>query len=193
MKITINHRFFITTGLIIWFLSFFGEVSSFQPYSTVGILISPIFIIIGLFYWFKFYKSSRGYYPKFWTVWKENLRKMRSNPFAGIVFLLKHIIETWTIITIFFMLFVLVGYFALENSEAFKTIKKHCESNKEILAKTGKIYYYGILISGKITRQKNNGFANFSFTIVGKNGNFSANSELTELNNQWTVETLTIE
>jgi hypothetical protein len=91
------------------------------------------------------------------------------------------------------MLFVLLGYVTLENSEAFKATKRYCESNKEILAKTGKIYYYGILISGKTSKQKNNGFANFSFTIVGKNGNFSANSELTELNNQWTVETLTIE
>lgn len=44
---TINNRAFIMIGSLIWIASFFGEVFGFQPFSTIGIIISPILI----FFW----------------------------------------------------------------------------------------------------------------------------------------------
>lgn len=91
------------------------------------------------------------------------------------------------------MMFVLVGWFMFGNSDAFEAIKIKCENSKEITTKTGKISYFGFLVSGNIYKAEDNGSANLSFTIVAEKGNFSANSKLTKSNGQWEVDELKIE
>ncbi len=188
----INHKPLILTGCLIWIVSFFGEVLGYQPYSTIGIIISPILTSVGLYYWFKFYKSTRGHYPKLWAIYKNNYREMQKNPFAGIDFMFKHILETWTATIVFWMLLDLTAFSIFRQSDAFEVTKNYCENDKEVLSKTGKIKYYGLLVGGSITTQGQRGNANLSFTIVGEKGSFSANTELTKSNDEWTVESLTV-
>lgn len=169
-----------------------GEVFGYEPYSTIGIIISPILTSVGLFYWFKFYKSTRGHYPKFWTIFKDTQSKMQKNPFAGIAFMFRHILETWTVTIVFWMLLALIIFTTFRQSDAFEVTKKYCENDKDVLSKTGKIKYYGLLVGGNMTTQGQRGNANLSFTIIGEKGRFSANSELTKSNDEWTVESLTV-
>lgn len=193
MTIQINHKLLITIGCLGWIASFFGEVSANQPYSTIGIILSPILTISGLFYWLKYYKYTRGHFPKFWTVLKGVYREMKSNPFAGMMFMFKHILEFWTFSIVFWMCLVLMGYLTFGQSDSFQATKEYCASNREILAKTGGIKYYGVLVGGTISTQGESGNANLSFTIIGSNGNFFANSELSKENNEWTVDKLTLQ
>ena len=192
MALQVNHKPLILTGCLIWIVSFFGEVFSYQPYSTIGIVISPILTFIGLIYWFTFYKSTRGHYPKFLTIIKDRQSKMQKNPFAGIAFMFKHILETWTVTIVFWMLLALTIFITFRQSDAFEVTKRYCENDKNVVSKTGKIKYYGLLIGGNMTTQGQRGSANLSFTIVGEKGNFSASSELTKSNDEWTVDSLTV-
>ncbi|MEO6832733.1 MAG: hypothetical protein ABI378_09685 [Chitinophagaceae bacterium] len=188
-----NHKALIAIGSVIWIVSFFGEIFACQPYSTIGIVISPILLVSGLFSWFKYYKSTRGHFPMFWGVWKEMLTKMKSNPFAGMGFMVNHILEFLTFSIIFWMLIILLGYLTFGQSDSFQATKKYCENNKEILVKTGIIRYYGVLVGGTISTHGQSGNANLSFTIIGSKGNFSANSALTKENHEWTVDYLTLQ
>lgn len=187
-----THKRYLTTGSLFWIASFFGEESRLQPFSTAGIILSSVLMIIGLVYWFWHYKSTRGHYPKFWAILKELYRKLRKNPFSGISFMSKHLAETWTFVILFWMMFVLVGWFTFGNSDAFEATKIKCENSKEITNKTGKIRYFGFLVSGDIYKADDNGSADLSFTIVAEKGNFFANSKLTESNGQWEVDELII-
>ena len=117
---------------------------------------------------------------------------MRKNPFAGIDFLLKHILETWTFVILFWMGFVLIIILTFRQSDSFQATKEYCKSNKEILSKTGTIKYFGILVTGSLSTNGDGGSANLSFVIIGTKGNFSANSELTKINDKWTVDNLTL-
>jgi hypothetical protein len=187
-----NHKVLITTGCLLWIVSFFGEGAAYQPFSTIGIVVSPILTILGLFFWFRFYKSTRGYYPKFWMTFKENNRKMCKNPFEGFEFMFKHILETWTGVILFWMTSSLIIFLTFGQSESFQATKEYCKNNKEILSKTGTIKYFGLMVSGSISTNRDDGNANFSFLIIGTNGNFLANAELTKINNKWTVDNLTV-
>jgi hypothetical protein len=188
----VNHKPLILAGCLIWIISFLGETFGYQPYSTIGIVISPILTIVGLFYWFKFYKLTRGHYPKFWAIYKDIKNKMYKNPFAGITFMFKHILETWTFTIVFWMGLATTLFITFRQSDAFEVTRKYCERDKVILAKTGKIKYYGLLVGGSMTTQGQKGNANLSFTIFGEKGIFSANSELTKSKDEWTVESLTV-
>ncbi|WP_285546677.1 cytochrome c oxidase assembly factor Coa1 family protein [Dyadobacter frigoris] len=148
--------------------------------------------LIGLFHWFKFYKLTRGHYPKFLTALRENQIRMRKNPFAGMEFMFKHILEFWTFSILFWMTLVLIMVLTFRESEAFEATKRYCENDREILSKTGKVRYFGILIGGEISTKGESGSADLSFTIVGEKGNFSSNSQLTKSNDEWTVDNLTV-
>ncbi len=187
MEKELNHKPFITFGCLIWIASFFGEVFAFQPYSTLGIIISPIITLFGIAHWLKYYRKTRGHYPRFWAVWKENNRKTRKNPFAGMSFMFSHILETWTFTIVGWMGIVLIGFLTFGQSSAFKASKKYCENNNSVIEKTGKIRYYGVLVGGSISTNRQSGSAEFFFTIIGEKGNFSAKSELTKYNGIWEV------
>ena len=194
MNKTTNHKPFILIGCLLWIASFFGEIFRFQPYSTIGIIISPMLTFFGLHHWFIFYKTTKGHYPNIFREWKNMNKQMRKNPFAGMGFMFKHLLETWTFAIVFWMGMVLVMFLTFGQSNAFNTSKKYCENNPKIIEKTGKIGYYGLLVGGKISNDWNSGGnAELSFTIVGENGNFTANAELIKRNDVWKVIELKIQ
>lgn len=191
---TINHKPYILLGCLIWIASFFGEIIKLQPYSTIGISISPLLTFFGIFHWFKFYKTTRGHYPRFFRALKNAYKKMKENPFAGMGFTFKHLLESWTFFIVCWMCMVLIMFLTFGQSSAFNASKEYCNNNSKIIEKTGKIEYYGILISGKISNDWNTGgSAELNFTIVGENGNFTANAELIKYNDIWEVTDLIVQ
>lgn len=184
-----THRILVTTGCLLWCASFFGEAFNGQPYSTVGIIVSPILTVIGVIYWFKYYLATRGHYPKFKTVW-DNTAYVGGHFTLGFEFLFKHVLEFWTFCILFWMGLVLIMVLTFRRSDAFEATKQYCQNNQEILSETGEIKYYGVLVGGNMSTGGQGGKADLSFTIVGTNGSFSANSKLTKQSGVWTVENL---
>lgn len=191
MSNPITHRSLITTGCLIWCASFFGEALQGQPYSTAGIIISPILTVIGILFWFKYYRATRGHFPKFKTVWN-NTAYIGGRFTLGFDFLLKHVLEFWTFCILFWMGLVLIMVLIFRGSDAFEATKRYCQNNQEILSQTGEIKYYGVLVAGNISTGGQSGKAELSFTIVGIKGNFSANSKLTNQSGVWRVESLSL-
>lgn len=106
----------------------------------------------------------------------------------------KHLLETFTIIIVCWMFMVLVMFLTFGQLKAFKVAKEYCEDNSAIIEKTGEIEYYGILVAGQISMGRNSdGSADLTFTIIGENGNFSANANLIKYNNIWKVIELKIQ
>jgi hypothetical protein len=184
-----THRALVITGCIMWLASFFGEALNGQPYSTIGIIVSPFLTIAGIFYWFNYYRATRGHYPKFKTVWN-NISSVGGKLSLNFDFLLKHMLEFWTFCILFWMGLVLIMVLIFRNSDAFEVTKQYCQNHPEILLQTGEIKYYGVLVAGKMSTGEKDGEADLSFTIVGTKGNFSAKSKLTKQNGLWTVENL---
>jgi len=182
-----RHRVLVATGCLLWCGSFFGEAYQGQPYSTVGIIISPILTIIGVFYWFKYYRVTRGHFPKFKTIW-ENTANIGGKFTLNFDFLMKHVLEFWTFCILLWMGLVLIMLFSFRCSDAFEAIKDYCQTNKKVLSHTGEIKYFGVLVAGNMTSGGQGGKADFSFTIVGTKGNFIAKSRLTMESGIWTVE-----
>ncbi|MCB9017828.1 MAG: hypothetical protein H6544_04405 [Prevotellaceae bacterium] len=186
-----THRVLVTTGCLMWCASFFGEAFQGQPYSTVGIIISPTLTLIGIFYWFKYYRLTRGHYPKFKTIW-DNTIIIGGEFTLRFEFLIKHILEFWTACILFWMGLVLIMVLTFRRSEAFEATKNYCQTNQEILSQTGEIKYFGVLVGGNMSDAGQGGKADLSFTIIGTKGNFSANSKLTKKNGVWAVENLNL-
>lgn len=184
-----THRILVTIGCLLWCASFFGEAFNGQPYSTVGIILSPILTVIGIFYWFRYYRSTKGHYPRFEKVW-DNITHVGGRFTLGSNFLLNHILEFWTFCILFWMVLVLVMVLTFRRSDAFEAAKNYCQTNQEIISQTGEIKYYGVLVAGKMSTVGENSKASFSFTIVGAKGNFSAISKLTKQRGAWTVNEL---
>ncbi len=188
MRNLTNHKPYILFVCLIWTVSFFGEILKLQPFSTIGIIISPPLTLFGIYKWFISYKIRRGHYPNFLKVWRTINKEIQSNPFFGTKFILEHILETWTFIIICWMCMFLIMFLTFRESNAFNTLKEYCENNPEIIKKTGKIKYYGVLVGGEMSNDWNNeGNAEFTFTIVGENGNFNADAYLIKHNNTWKV------
>jgi len=181
------HKILVATGSLIWCTSFFGEGFDKQPYSTFGIVISPILTIIGIICWFRFYRETRGYYPKIKTLW-DNTIGFGSTLTLRSDFIRSHMLEFWTFWILLWMGLVLLAGLTFSNSDAFETAKQYCQTNQEIPSKTGEIKYYGTFISGEISTEEQKGFADLSFTIVGTKGNFHVNSKLVKKNGFWNVE-----
>jgi hypothetical protein len=192
MKKEINHRPYILIGCLIWIAAFFGESFGLLPYSSIGIIASPIITIFGVIHWVKYYKRTRGHLPNFFEAYAQMNKRTRKNPFAGFGFMLKHILEFWTFAIISWMGLFLFTFLTFGQSEAFKTAKEYCESNAKIIEKTGEIKYYGLFFSGSISNQGETGESNMTFNIVGENGIFNAKAELTKYNNIWEVPDLEV-
>ncbi|MFZ4799747.1 MAG: cytochrome c oxidase assembly factor Coa1 family protein [Bacteroidia bacterium] len=186
-----THKVLVTTGCLMWCAAFFGEAFQGQPYSTIGVIVSPILTIIGIFFWFNYYYSTRGHLPKFKTVW-DNTAYIGGTFTLGFDFLLKHALEFWTFCILFWMGLVLIMVLTFRSSDAFEATKNYCQNNQEILSQTGEIEYYGVLVGGNMSTGEQGGKADLSFTIIGTKGNFSANSKLTKQSGVWTVENLNL-
>jgi hypothetical protein len=183
------HKVLVTTGCLLWCSSFFGELANQQPYSTAGLIISPILTVVGIFYWFKYYRATRGHNPKFKPVW-DIMTKFDVSFISRLEFMLKHFLEFATVWVICFMGMVLLSVLTFRRSDAFEATKQYCQSNQDILSQTGDIKYYGVMVAGTTSFGGQGGSADLSFTIVGTKGNFSANSKLTMQNGKWTVDKL---
>lgn len=193
MKKDINHKPYISIGCLIWIISFIGEAFRFQPYSSIGIIISPILTFMGIYYWFRFYKKTRGHYPKFLKALKKTNKNMWKSPFAGIEIMFNYLFETWTLIIIGWMGIFLIMLLTFGQSKSFKTAKSYCENDTEILEKTGKIRYYGFLVGGNISTNGQLSKSDLTFTIVGEKGNFNANAKLIKYDNTWEVTDLKVD
>ncbi|EJF10134.1 cytochrome c oxidase assembly factor Coa1 family protein [Pontibacter sp. BAB1700] len=185
----IIHKALVTTGCLIWCASFFGEAFNAQPYSTVGIIVSPILTVTGVILWLLYYRNTRGYYPKLKTV-RDNTYSYGGQFTLGFDFLIKHVLEFWTLCILFWMGLVLLMVLTFRRSDAFEAAKQYCQTNQEILSQTGEIKYFGVLVAGNLSTGGQGGKADLSFSIVGTKGNFSAISRLTKQNLVWTVEEL---
>ncbi len=187
-----THKILITTGCLLWCAAFVGEAFNGQPYSTIGIIVSPVLTVVGVFYWFKYYRATRGHYPRFLTVW-DNMHYIGGKFWMGFDFMLNHLLEFWTTCILLWMGLVLIMVMTFRRSDAFEATKQYCQSNQEILSQTGTIKYYGVLVGGSISTGGEWGKANLTFSIVGTNGNFSANSKLTKQGGVWTIENLQLQ
>ncbi|OYU96575.1 MAG: hypothetical protein CFE21_09335 [Bacteroidetes bacterium B1(2017)] len=187
----IIHKILVTTGCIMWCAAFFGEAFQGQPYSTIGMILSPILTLIGIFYWFNHYRATRGHFPKAKPV-LDNTATIGGTFTVSSDFLFRYASEFWTCCILIWMGFVLILVLTFRRSDAFEATKNYCESNQEILSQTGAIKYYGVLVGGNLSWNKHGGKADLSFTIVGTNGNFSAKSKLSNQGTTWTVDTLEI-
>ena len=186
------HKVLITTGCLIWFASFLGEAFRGQPYSTIGIIISPILTFTGIFYWVKHYHQTRGHYPNLNNIWHKATYAGSFRTF-DLLFLVKNFLAFWTFCIVIWMVMISFMVLIFRRSNAFEVTRHYCETNREILSQTGEIKYYGVLIGGTISTGGDDGNADLSFTIVGANGNFKANSELTNQDGIWTVDKLELQ
>lgn len=172
-----------------WCVSFFGEALSGQPYSTVGIIASPIFIVLGVLFSLKYYCETKGHFPSVKIIWNY-IWKSSKKPIISSDFSVSHMLRFWMFCIFIWMGFVLVMLLTIRRSEEFQAVKQYCESNQEIILRTGDIKFYGVLVGGSYTSVGQDEKADLDFTIVGTNGNFKANSQLTKHSGIWTVEEL---
>ena len=186
-----THKRLITTGCLMWCASFFGEGYGAQPYSTVGIVVSPVVTIIGIFYWIKYYRINRGYFPEFGSTFY-NLYFARTNKLAGMDFIMNHVLEFWTLCILFWMALSSTMFF-FYRSDAFESTKTYCQNTPTILMKTGAIRYFSPFVSGSIGTNGDNSEADFSFIISGAKGNFRANSKVTKQHSGWIVKNVELE
>lgn len=185
-----NYSTLITTGCLLWVVAFFTEANGLQPYSTVAIFISPIITLVGIFFWLKHYRATRGHYPRLKTIASNTEHTGGGHFTLNSDFLFSHLLEFWTACMLFWMGMVLLMVLTFGRSDAFEATKKYCESTHEIVEQTGAVKYYGVLVAGNISSKDNSGNADLSFTIVGEKGNFKAKSILTKENGIWKVESV---
>jgi len=181
------HSTLITTGFIMWCIAYLSELSLLQPYSTLGIAIAPILTVFGIAYWFRYYRATRGHYPKFLTAWRSAY-----TPSMRFEFMARHLLEFWTFCLLVWMGITAIGFMVFGNSDAYAMAKNYCRNTQSIHARTGDIQYFGLLISGKLSTNDETGKADLYFTIVGEKGNFNARSKLTKQNGVWRVDYLNI-
>ena len=186
----LKHQWLTVVGCVLWCASFLGEENGLQPYSTVGLCVSPILLIAGIFYWSQHHYQANGRQPEVGKKVRLLIEDMTKNPFFGIGFLVRHLLQFWTICILFWMGIIFLTFCLFVNSDAFKATKEYCEKNTSVLLRTGKINYYSPLFSGSIHMHNDDGEAELYFTIVGTKGSFEAKSSLTKRNGRWTLQQL---
>lgn len=183
------HKVLVTTGCLLWCVSFLGEALAYQPYSTVGLVLSPLLTVIGIVFWLKYYRATKGHNPDVFAAF-DSIPHFGKNFMTGFQILSDNRLEFWTIIILVWMLLSAAIFLPFRSSDIFKATKEYCETNEAVLSRTGTIKYYGLLAGGDTSIGDEQGDADITFTIVGTKGNFSANSKLTMQNGKWTVDKL---
>jgi len=135
-------RIFLSTGFIIWVLSWIGDSNGVLPLSTYGMVFLVILTGFGIYFWLKSYKEKRGFYPKFFKIYRDLHKKMRKNPLNGIFFMVRHLLKFYTLMLVFSMILVFVGFSTIGQSKPVKTVQNYCENNSEINNITGEINHY---------------------------------------------------
>jgi len=67
---------------------------------------------------------------------------MRKNPLNGIFFMVRHLLKFYTLMLVFSMILVFVGFSTIGQSKPVKTVQNYCENNSEINNITGEINHY---------------------------------------------------
>jgi hypothetical protein len=183
-------RLFLTSGFILWVLSWIGDSKGILPISTYGMIFSAVLTGFGIYFWLKSYKEKRGHYPKFLKIYGNLYKKMRKNPFNGIFFMVRHLLKFYTLILIFSMILVFIGFITIGQSEPVKTVQNYCENNSEINKITGKINHYGILRNVNSKWSSETGTSELSLVFVSDNGVFNVSSKLEKENGEWKVKKL---
>ena len=183
-------RLFLITGFILWILSWIGDTNGILPASTYGMIISVISTGFGIYFWLKSYKEKRGFYPKFLKIYRDLLKKMKKNPFSGFFIMVRHLLKFYTLILIFSMILVFIGFVTIGQSEPVKTVQNYCENNTEINKITGKINHYGILRNVSSQWNSETGTSELSLIFVSDKGVFNVSSKLEKENGEWNVKKL---
>ena len=189
----LRHQAIIISGCIIWIASFAGDILGAQPYSTIGLIVSPVLLIAGIIVWLQYYKSTRGHYPRIKSI-KDNIITIGTMTTLRNSFLIDHQPEFFTFCVLFSMGIYLLGYMLFGYSEAYTATKQYCQTNKEVLSRTGKIKYFSIMAAGTITTLSENSKAKISFTIVSDSGVYHAVSIANQYGgSKWTVDSLSLD
>jgi hypothetical protein len=181
------HIYITTTGVLMWYASLIGELIQAQPYSTIGIYLSPVIILAGIIFWAKHYRKTRGHYPKFSSISKNIIFSAGKHTVKS-EFISEHLGEFFTFFTLIIMCFSLQMAISFKTSDAFTVTKNYCENNPEIIAKTGEIKYYSALVFGSYSSMGQTEKFSVSFTIVGQKGNFSTHVRLVKNDGVWKME-----
>lgn len=176
----LRHQIGCTAGCLLWVLSFIGEDKGGQPFSTAGLLLAPVITLVGVYFWWDYYTTQKGHGPKLPSLTTLLLNYTFRRHFIG-----KHILEYLTFCLLLWMIMTFVITSILSNSDAFVATQNYCESNREVLQKTGDIHYYGLLVFGDLPDLAS---GHLHFTIVGSKGNFNAHATLVQLDNVWRVQ-----
>ena len=88
---------------------------------------------------------------------------------------------------------VLLMVLTFRRSDAFEAAKQYCQTNTQILSQTGEIKYYGVLVGGTISFERQAGNAELDFFIIGAKGNFSVHSTLAKRRGIWVVDELMLQ
>ncbi|HMC86852.1 MAG TPA: hypothetical protein VKI61_15090 [Chitinophagaceae bacterium] len=180
------HKPFIIAGCTLFASAYIGEILLWQPYSTAGFIISPLLLVTGIVLWLKFYRASRGHYPRIKSIRKEAaISGSRLTLNQG--YLWSHRYEFWTFWFAVVMIIIPVIGIAFNNSRAFNAITTYCNSTDSLKSRIGEIKFYGLLSSGTI----NDEYAKVSFVLVAEKGNFKARSLLSNNHGVWKVEKFT--
>ena len=180
-------RIFLTSGFILWILSWIGDSKGILPASTYGMVFSAISTGLGIYFWLKCYKEIRGYYPKFLKIYGNLHKEMKKNPFNGTFFMVRHLLKFYVLILVFSMVLVFIGFMTIGQSEPVKTVQNYCENNTEINKITGKINHYGILRNVSSTWNSENGSSELSLIFVSEKGVFNISASLEKKNGEWKV------
>jgi hypothetical protein len=183
-------RLVISTGFILWILSWIGDLNGIIPLSTFGMFFSFLLTGIGVYFWLKSYKEKRGFYPKIFEIYRDLLNKMKKNPFQVIIIMVRNLLKFYTLILIFSMILVFIGFITIGQSEPVKTVQNYCENNSEINKITGKINHYGILRNVNSQWGYETGSSELSLVFVSENGVFNVSSKLEKENGEWKVKKL---
>ena len=190
MNIKTLFRLLLSSGFILWVLSWIGDLNGKLPESTYGMFSSIILTGCGIYFWLKSYKEKRGYYPKFFKIYREQTDSMKKNPLNGIFFMVRHLLKFYTFILAFSMILVSIGYLTMGQSEPVKVTQNYCENNQEIAKITGHINHYGILRNVRSQWDSETGNSEISMTFVSEKGVFDINSKLEKENSEWKVKEL---
>jgi hypothetical protein len=160
------------------------------PESTYGMFFSTFLTGSGIYFWLKSYKEKRGYYPKFYKIYRDQIDSMKKNLFNGIFFLIRHLLKFYTLILVFSMILVSIGYLTIGQSEPVKVTQNFCEKNQEIAKITGHINHYNILRSVHSQWNSKTGNSEISMIFVSEKGIFDVYSKLVKKNSEWKVKEL---
>ena len=101
--------------------------------------------------------------------------------------MVRHLLKFYTLILIFSMILVFIGFITIGQSEPVKTVQNYCENNAEINKITGEINHYGILRNVNSKWSAETGSSELSLVFVSEKGVFNVSSKLEKENGEWKV------